>query len=136
MLTITFTLEELPEVAQKILEAKPQSVILFEAEMGVGKTTLIKEIAKQLGVSENTNSPTYLIVNEYHSDSGNIMYHFDAYRLKHEEEAYAMGFDEYLDSGNYCFIEWPDRMGSIIPEVHTKINIQRIDEQTRLLKMS
>ncbi len=136
MLEIVFSLEEITAVTQKIIQSKPSSVILFEGEMGVGKTTLIKEICKQLGVVENTNSPTYLIVNEYHTATKEVIYHFDAYRLNTEDEAYAMGFDEYLDSGNYCFIEWPDHMGDIIPAVHTKITLKRLNDNQRLLSMA
>ncbi|MCB9425729.1 MAG: tRNA (adenosine(37)-N6)-threonylcarbamoyltransferase complex ATPase subunit type 1 TsaE [Flavobacteriales bacterium] len=136
MYQATFELEELSKIAAQVLQEKHHRIMLFEGEMGAGKTTLIKELSKQLGVSENTNSPTYLIVNQYQSDQGETLYHFDAYRLKEEEEAYAMGFDEYLDSGAYCFIEWPGRMGSIIPDEHTRIKIIKQEDGKRLITMS
>lgn len=136
MYQATFELHELSEIATQILKEKHHRIMLFQGEMGAGKTTLIKELSKQLGVSENTNSPTYLIVNQYQSEQGETLFHFDAYRLEDEEEAYAMGFDEYLDSGAYCFIEWPDRMGSIIPAQHTLVKIEKLDDGKRLITMS
>ena len=88
---ITFSLEEIDSVAQQILSANIKNIVLFHAGMGVGKTTLIKALAKQLGVQDMTSSPTFSLVNEYETENGNILYHFDLYRLNTEEEAYDMG---------------------------------------------
>ncbi len=133
MQTKVYILEEIDAIAQQIIDNKPQSVILFNGEMGAGKTTLIKAIAKKMGVVEVTNSPTYLLVNEYKTTHNKTLYHFDAYRLKNEEEAYAMGFEEYLDSGNTCFVEWPERMQHILPLNCTTITIEKLSENKRQL---
>lgn len=103
------TLADLNAVAKKIVKSFSDArVILFYGDMGAGKTTFIKEICAELGVIENTSSPTFSIVNEYDSTNGSI-YHFDFYRLRDEQEAFDMGYEEYLYSGNYCLIEWPDK---------------------------
>lgn len=100
--------------------------------MGAGKTTLIKAIAKELGVSEMASSPTFSIVNEY-SGTKDKVYHFDLYRLKNEEEAYDMGLEEYFNENAWCFVEWPEMASNILPEnVHT-ISISIIDEHAREL---
>lgn len=136
MFTATFLLNELEQVVTQLLKEQHHKVMLLQGEMGAGKTTLIKEIVRQLGVKENTNSPTYLVVNQYETVDKETIFHFDAYRLEDEDEAFAMGFDEYLDSGNYCFIEWPDRMASIIPEEHSVITIEKVAEGKRLLSLT
>lgn len=136
MFQATFLLKELEQIVTQLLKVKHHKIVLLQGEMGAGKTTLIKELVRQLGVSENTNSPTYLIVNQYETNSKEVIYHFDAYRLEDEEEAFAMGFDEYLDSGNYCFIEWPDRMASILPEEHSVITIKKVEEGKRLVSLT
>lgn len=101
------SLDQLPIAAKELLEAfNSERVFLFEAQMGNGKTTLIKELCAQLGVNDSMSSPTYSIVNEYRSTTGKI-YHFDLYRLKHTNELLDIGFDEYINGQNYCFIEWP-----------------------------
>ena len=102
---ILFSIEEIQEIAQKILSVKPYKVILFHGEMGAGKTTLIKALSKQLGVSSATSSPTFSLVNEYNIAPKEFVYHFDLYRLKNESEALDFGIDDYLYSGNWCFIE-------------------------------
>lgn len=133
MISITYNLSEIDQVAQQIIDHNPYKVILLFGEMGAGKTTLVKALSKLLGVTQITSSPTYVLVNTYETSNDECIYHFDAYRLKTENEAYEMGFDEYLDSGNWCFIEWPERMGSILPKQHTKLHIKKIDPQKRLL---
>lgn len=122
---MTFTinsLQELPDLAQEIISNFQHKIILFEGEMGAGKTTLIKEIIAQMGSDDETSSPTFSIVNEYETQMGKV-FHFDLYRLKSEMEAYDFGIEEYLDSGAYCFIEWPDKIESLIPEAHHLIKI-------------
>lgn len=121
---IQFTLDEINQVAQKILEQKPYKVILFHGDMGAGKTTMIKALSKALGVSNATSSPTFSLVNEYETDGGEIVYHFDVYRLNNESEAYDMGVDEYLYSGEWCFIEWAEKIPSLIPSEHSIITIK------------
>lgn len=110
------TLNVLDEVARDIIGALyNRKVVLFYGEMGSGKTTLIKEMCRQLGVIAGMSSPTFSIVNEYESGKGKI-YHFDLYRVKNLEECLDLGMEEYLYSGNYCFIEWPDVAKQILPE--------------------
>lgn len=116
-------LDSLPEAASGILNyASGTKIFLFEGEMGAGKTTLIKEICKQLGSADTVSSPTYSIVNEYPCDQGRI-YHFDFFRIKDESEAFDLGFEEYLYSGEYCFIEWPEKIPNLWPSAYIEISI-------------
>lgn len=89
---------------------------------GVGKTTLIKQMAKELGVSETLSSPTYAIVNEYEAKDA-MLYHFDCYRLSSEEEAFDIGIEDYLDAGHYTFIEWPENIKNLLPTESNKIEL-------------
>jgi len=132
---IIFSLEEIHAVARKILEANPKKVILFYGEMGAGKTTLIKALSKALGVAGATSSPTFSLVNEYSAEDQAI-FHFDMYRLKSESEAYDMGMDEYLYSGNWCFIEWAERIPTLIPHDHATIRIKALADGRRELTLS
>jgi tRNA threonylcarbamoyladenosine biosynthesis protein TsaE len=135
-MNITFSLDEITEVAKQILEQNPNKVILFHGEMGVGKTTLIKALAKELGVCEVTSSPTFSLVNEYQTTNNQIVYHFDFYRLNNEIEALDMGADEYLYSGNWCFIEWAEKIPNLIPDSHSTISIILLSDGKRLLELS
>jgi tRNA threonylcarbamoyladenosine biosynthesis protein TsaE len=120
---IIFSIDEIQEVASKIITENPYPVILFHGSMGVGKTTLIKALCKQLGVQNTTSSPTFSLVNEYTTNESHSVYHFDVYRLQSETEALDMGIDEYLYSGNWCFIEWAEKIPNLIPEVHSTIHL-------------
>ena len=133
---ITFSLDEINVVAKKILEQNPNKIILFHGNMGVGKTTLIKKITNELGVYGATSSPTFSLVNEYHTNDNQLVYHFDFYRLKTEIEALDMGVDEYLYSGNWCFIEWADKISNLVPEIHSVIFIKLLPDGKRHLIMS
>ena len=130
---IIFSLEEIDSVAKKILSENPKKVILFNGNMGVGKTTLIKSLAKNLGVNDVTSSPTFSLVNEYQISEDQYIYHFDIYRLKNETEALDMGIDEYLYSGNWCFIEWAENIPNLIPEEHSVIKIETLPDGKRHL---
>ena len=130
-----FSLDEINEVAQKILSQNPKKVILFNGNMGVGKTTLIKALAKNLGVNDATSSPTFSLVNEYQIANNQYIYHFDVYRLKNETEALDMGIDEYLYSGNWCFIEWAENIPNLIPDEHSIINIEQLPDGKRQLTL-
>ena len=130
VLTIA-TPQQLPEVARQIRQyAADAKIFAFYAEMGAGKTTLIKELCHQIGAQGNMSSPTYSIVNEYAAPNHKKIYHLDLYRLKNTEEAIAAGIEEYLHSGNYCFIEWPKLVEPILPGNHIKIEIE-INNQMR-----
>ena len=114
---------KLPEACKKLIEfAGDIKVFAFDAEMGAGKTTLIKELCKVLGSEDNFSSPTYSIVNEYQSLKGKI-YHFDFYRVVDAEELFDLGLEEYIESGSYCFIEWPDLAETFLPIPHLSIII-------------
>jgi tRNA threonylcarbamoyladenosine biosynthesis protein TsaE len=133
---ITFSLHEINAVAKKILAQNPNKVFLFEGEMGVGKTTLIKELVKELGVVETVSSPTFSLVNEYQTIDKQIIYHFDFYRIKIETEALDMGIDDYLYSNNWCFIEWAENIPNLIPNKHSKISISSDLSDERFLKFT
>lgn len=129
-------LTELDDAASAILgAAQGEHFFIFEGEMGAGKTTLIKALAKALGVTEVVSSPTFSIVNEYDAD-GQTIYHFDFYRIKNLQEAYDIGYEEYFYSGNICFIEWPEKVAELLPEHYFKIVIETVNEHSRLLSIS
>lgn len=132
---IIFSIAEIQEVAQKIIAENPNKIILFNGEMGVGKTTLIKVLAKLLGVSDATSSPTFSLVNEYQAADNQKVYHFDVYRLKSESEALDMGIDEYLYSGHWCFIEWAEKIPNLIPNEHSVISIEMLPNGKRQLTL-
>jgi len=132
---IQFSLDEIGAVAAKVVAQNPKKVILFNGEMGAGKTTFIKALAKKIGVIDTTGSPTFSLVNEYQTTDNQIIYHFDVYRLKSENEAYDMGMDEYLYSGNWCFIEWAEKIPNLIPEEHSSIFIKVLANGKRQLNM-
>lgn len=130
------SLAGLDEAAKKILNhATDEHFFIFEGEMGAGKTTLIKALAKAMGVDEVVSSPTFSIVNEYDAQ-GKTIYHFDFYRIKNLQEAYDIGYEEYFYSGNTCFIEWPEKIEPLLPEHYHKIELETTSENGRLLSIS
>ena len=132
MQQITANEEQLTGVAQAILEAYPQERVFgFYGEMGTGKTTLIKELCRVLGVRDITSSPTFAIVNEYWTDDGMPVYHFDFYRIDEPADATRIGFEEYLCSGSYCFIEWTEKVEAILQGDFIPIRIERVDDTNR-----
>lgn len=120
------SLEQIDEAAIEFIKTMgDNTVFAFHGDMGAGKTTFIKAICENLGVSDTINSPTFAIINEYRSDSAELIYHFDFYRIKNEEEAFDFGYEDYFFSGSLCFIEWPERIESLLPRdtVHVTINV-------------
>lgn len=132
-MTLIYSIDQLDQIAKQILEQNPNKVLLFNGEMGAGKTTLIKKLCESLGVIEPTSSPTFSLVNEYLTTNNQPIYHFDCYRLKSEIEALDMGIDEYLYSGHWCFIEWAEKITNLIPEKHAIITIEVLEDGNRKL---
>lgn len=130
---LTYTQIEISKVAEQILAKSASKILLFYGDMGVGKTTLIKEIVKQLGVDEISSSPSFSIVNEYQT-AGKPIYHFDFYRIENITEAFDMGVEDYLYSGNYILIEWPDKIANLLPENRDAIYITKNKNGSRTLK--
>ncbi len=130
---LEYTITELPAIATKILETSTSKNILFFGEMGSGKTTLIKEIVKQLGVHDTVSSPTFSIVNEYMSDDDQTVFHFDFYRIENEQEAFEIGLDEYFEKNAWCLAEWPENVKNLLPLNRTEIHITILDMDTRKL---
>ena len=134
---MVYKINDLKEIAKKIIsQAGDKTIWRFEGEMGAGKTTLIKEICKQLGVLNNVQSPTFSIVNEYLTKDGENIYHFDCYRLKKESEALDFGIEEYFDSGNICLLEWAEKIESLLTNDCFTIKINVIDENSRKLSLN
>lgn len=128
--------EQNPEIARQIISAFPDDrIFAFFGEMGAGKTTLIKDFCKVLGVKGNTSSPTFALVNDYKTESGKSIYHFDMYRIEDPSEAVRIGFEEYLDSGNYCFIEWPEKIHNLLPLSFVQVRIQ-VTPEHRIISAS
>ena len=126
---------ELFEAGQRLLAEFPDSrVFCFHGEMGAGKTTFIKEICRGLGVSDTTSSPTFAIVNEYTTDEGESIYHFDFYRIEKLEDAYEIGVEDYLYSGNYCFIEWAENIAPLVQPDFVKVHITVGPNDERIIK--
>ena len=125
--------EELERAAQLLLgEFKNNKVFIFSGALGSGRTTYIKYICKVLGVKAGISSPTFSLVNEYECANGSVVYHFDFYRLKNVQEAYDIGYEEYFYSGNYCFIEWPEKIPGLVPQDAVEIKIEVKNEDREL----
>ena len=130
------SLSELPSIAQQIIKfAGDTHIWLFEGPMAAGKTTLIKEICKQLGVTGSVASPTYSLVNEYITNDFKTIYHFDFYRLKSETEALDYGIEEYFDSGNICLCEWPSKIANLWPNQYLMLNLSVLNDGSRQLHL-
>jgi tRNA threonylcarbamoyladenosine biosynthesis protein TsaE len=127
-----YRLEQLPDIAEQLFtEAGDSTCWCFTAEMGTGKTTLIKELCRQLGVKDEISSPTYALVHEYAGEDGPV-FHIDAYRIKNEEEAFEAGLDEIVNGPDYCFVEWPEHVDKLLPMNYFSIHIYGEKSQRRI----
>ena len=129
----TYTQKEIGKVAEALLKNSESNVFLFYGSMGVGKTTLIKELALQLGVKEPSSSPSFSIINEYDTPDGTV-YHFDFYRINDISEAFDIGFEDYLYNGDYILIEWPEKIEQLLPLDANKITLEINNNGSRTLK--
>ena len=126
--TFSYEIDSIDQAAQRILtEAGEEKIWIFQGQMGAGKTTLIKSLAKLFGVVDSVSSPTFGIVNEYQTLGGELIYHFDFYRLNQPEEALDIGAEEYFYSGKICWIEWAEKVAQFLPE---KFFLIQIDSET------
>jgi tRNA threonylcarbamoyladenosine biosynthesis protein TsaE len=134
-LDISYTINDIDNVAKQLLENVSAKTLLFYGDMGVGKTTLIKAIVKALGSQDIVTSPTFAIINQYQSQEDPI-YHFDFYRINDIEEAYNFGVEDYLYSNYWCIIEWPERIQSILPKYADRIDLVLNPDNSRTLKLN
>lgn len=137
MVKRTFQLEEIQDVAKEVLQKAPNKLLCLYGDMGVGKTTLVKALVQELGANDIANSPTFGLVNEYSDANDNpLAYHFDFYRLNDEMEALDMGFEDYLNSEAWLFIEWPNKIASLLPEDAVGVFLHFIEESTRSIELN
>jgi tRNA threonylcarbamoyladenosine biosynthesis protein TsaE len=128
------TIDDLPDVAQLFLSHfENQKVFAFIGEMGAGKTTFICSLLAEMGITEIEGSPTYSLVNVYTSPSYGKVFHFDVYRLNNQVEALDMGIEEMFFSGEYCFIEWPEKVDKLLPDNTVWVNIRSLEDNTRII---
>lgn len=129
-------IQKIKQAAKAFIEKmKDSKVFAFNGDMGVGKTTFIKAICEEMGVEQTVNSPTFSIVNEYETAKGNIIYHFDCYRINKIQEALDLGAEEYLYSGNYCFIEWSENIAPLLPDSLINVNISEEADGSRSVEI-
>jgi len=131
----TYSLNQISRIAKKIIANSNYKIILFYGVMGSGKTTLIKQLIKELGVEDVVTSPTFSLVNEYQNTTNELIYHFDFYRIENENEAFDIGFEDYIYSNCWCFIEWPENVENLLPLEAVKVFIEVNDDSTRTIQL-
>lgn len=137
MKLIIKSLDSINETANKFIEQMADNTVFaFHGDVGAGKTTFIKAICEQLGVEDTINSPTFAIVNEYRSNTGELIYHFDFYRINKPEEAFDFGYEDYFYSGSLCFIEWPEKIESLLPHDVVNVTIIELSDATREVQVA
>ena len=128
------TLKDLEKSAAELINQFPGSrVFAFYGKMGAGKTTFIQALCKVLESNDNVTSPTFALINEYQTPINGSIFHFDFYRIKNLEEAFDLGYEDYLYSGSYCFIEWPEKIESILPENLVEVKIEIAEDESRMI---
>tara|TARA_R110002126_G_scaffold291189_4_gene450856 strand:- start:19559 stop:19966 length:408 start_codon:yes stop_codon:yes gene_type:complete len=130
-----YSIENLSSVAREILSTVKNKTLLFYGEMGVGKTTLIKEICKELEVQDVISSPTFSLVNEYQTTKNEKVFHFDFYRITNEEEALDIGIEEYFYNNDWCLIEWPENIENLLPLDAVQIHLTVLEDNERNIQL-
>jgi len=132
---VIVNINEIRSAAREFLDIMGDNkVFAFHGSMGAGKTTFIKALCEELGVTETVGSPTFAIINEYKDGQGLPIYHFDFYRINKLEEVYDFGYEDYFYSGNLCLIEWPELVESLLPENTVRISIEELEDGSRIIK--
>ena len=132
---ITYNLSQIDNVAKRVISNAKCSELLFFGAMGVGKTTLIKAISKALGIQESTTSPTFSLVNEYRTPDDGVVFHFDFYRIENPTEVLDIGLEHYLETGDWIFMEWPEKVIEYLPEMVTELHLKQEKDETRSLTL-
>lgn len=136
MISFSFELEDIEKAAKKLIEeAGSQNIWVFHGQMGAGKTTLIKSVAKEFDIIDQVSSPTFGLVNHYENSKGKIFYHFDFYRLERPEEALDIGIDEYFYSNNICWLEWAENIFPFLPDEYLLIRIETVSKTQRKITL-
>ena len=129
------SLSEINNIAAKFIQAHPADrIFAFYGEMGAGKTTFIKALCEEMKVLDYVTSPTFALINEYKTESNQTIFHFDFYRIKDLSEAYDFGYEDYFYSGDYCFIEWPELIETLLPSIAVKVTIREIENGRRIIE--
>lgn len=132
------SVEELSQVSDLLINWREKSnIVAFYGTMGAGKTTLIKNLCKKMGVTDEVNSPTFALVNEYQTDNMDSIFHFDFYRIKNLEEVFDIGYEDYFYGGSLCLLEWPELIDPLMPEHFIKVEIRHGDtDVSRIVRCS
>jgi tRNA threonylcarbamoyladenosine biosynthesis protein TsaE len=129
------SVSQINHIAGKFLKAHPNDrIFAFYGQMGVGKTTFIKALCDEMDVVDYVTSPTFSIINEYQTKDSKTIYHLDFYRTKNIQEAFDLGYEDYFSSGEYCFIEWPELIESLLPPATVKVYIREVENRNRMIE--
>lgn len=134
-MNLDYSIDDISTIAKKLVSSTEQKILLFYGNMGVGKTTLIKEVCKTLNSDDVISSPTFSLVNEYRTKDNEVIYHFDFYRIEDEEEAYDIGIEDYFDSNGWCLIEWPENIQNLLPLNSMEVHLTEIEGGLRNIQL-